>query len=191
MNKEMEKMMGLFDATNRPKMIKSLMSHYGFRYETAEGIWQDAWVVLLTKKSTAEVELTRMELERFMKLTCHNKAMEQLRIKIGENNSCSLDNELTNTPLYEKQLSAWADDLMAEQWLDLGRRELLDEAMAQLSPVKYRLVYGHYYEHKSMRELAVELSLKNEQVAKSTKYRAIEEMKEYVEKRKKGTREVC
>lgn len=182
MNTGIEKILGLFDRTNRPQVIKSLMSAHNLTHDQAESVWQEAWLVFLDKYNNEPSQELLDNLKGFMWITCRNKAYEVNRQKAIDYNETPLDDDTnpTRESLYDYICQkAWDDDF--EQRLKHRMRELSDIAFAQLPVKQQALIRGHYFEGKSMKELAQELDLGDENVAKSTKYRAINQMKKIVQ----------
>lgn len=181
MEKGIEKMLVNFDHTNRPKVIHSLMTHFDMRHEQAEGIWQDAWLVVLTRISEHPDTGLPDNLPGFMWGICRNKAMEYGRERANRYDTDSLDEaEIEGLPRLDREASEWAQENDRSHLCELRRLALLDRALATLPDKQRRLVRGYYYDGKSMRQLASELGFKDETVAKSTKLRAIRTMQEVV-----------
>lgn len=170
-------MLGRFDYEQRPQVINHLMHHYGVCHETAEGIWQEAWLVLWTKLSLGEMTELPDNLQAWMASTCRFKALEQLRKTEQDRRAVCLDDgqDEDHSPL-AREIWSWGDFDESQQLTKLHRLELVDRALDSLPPRQKALVVGFYVEGKSMRQLATELGYKSETVAKSTKLRVMQQL---------------
>ena len=174
-------MMGNFDRKYRPQVTNQLMKRYSISHEQAEGIWQDAWVVMFTKLRNGELQAIPSNMEGYLWRICDIKVHEYYRKKARSYDYDSIDEvDDYHWERLNNDVSDWATWTAEDQRIELHKCALLDFALSQLSDKQRRLVCGFYYDHKSMKELADELGFKDETVAKSTKLRAINIMKEVV-----------
>jgi len=105
-----------------------------------------------------------------MALACHNRKTQLERLSIDGN---SIDGDDVS-----KTVESWLhDDAECEQAF-LQRLSNLKDALQILTPQQRQLIDGYYYKHESLRELALELGLKSEDVAKTLKYRAILQLRQ-------------
>lgn len=174
MTKECVDIMNAFDRKGRSAVINFLTHRYSISPFDADDILQDAWLLLLQKLESGELDHLPENLQSYITTICNYKAHEWLRNEAKEVRNPSLDdNTLKDDVLsgYINEAQSWADfDEESEQL----RNEHLDAMYREISLLNDKqrlLIEGFYLEGNSMAELADKLGYNNADVAKQTKSR--------------------
>lgn len=175
-----------FLTNERANVLGILIASYGERFLAAdlEDVVQEASVVMWNKiMHTDEAERSREGMKRFMVRTCRFMLSHEMR---------RLD-DVERMDAWEDQ-SRWeqVDEILhRDEETDRMRRmryERLMDCWDRLSETDRRLLTKYYWEGKSMADIAVEMGLKNDKVAKNYKGRAMKLLKEMIRLRQKSSR---
>lgn len=160
----------------RTNVLGVLVKSYGSRFRTAdlEDIVQEASVVMWEKAKAIDEQKRSLEgLKAFMIRTCRYMLSHAMR---------HMDDE--------ERMDAWSDEGRWEkldemlhrddeiQRVQRRRYEKLMDVWDRLGEKDRLLLTLYYWEGKSMDEIAVEMGLKNDKVAKNYKGRAMKLLKE-------------
>lgn len=172
-----------FLGRERANVLGVLIQSYGTRFGVAdlEDVVQEASVVVWQRvKTTDETERSREGMKRFMIRTCRYLLSHAMR---------HMDDE--------ERMDAWEDE---SRWEKVGQMLNRDDEMERIQRRRYEklmevwdrlsekdrlLLTKYYWENKSMEEIAVEMGLKNDKVAKNYKGRAMKLLKEMMFLRQK------
>lgn len=164
--------------TERANVLGILIASYGERFLAAdlEDVVQEASVVTWQKiMQIDQAERSREGMKRFMIRTCRFMLSHEMR---------HMD-DAERMDAWEDQ-SRWemADEILQrEEETDRMRRlryERLMDCWDKLSDTERRLLTKYYWEGKSMADIALEMGLKNDKVAKNYKGRAMKLLKEMI-----------
>lgn len=164
--------------TERANVLGILIASYGERFLAAdlEDVVQEASVVTWQKiMQIDQAERSREGMKRFMIRTCRFMLSHEMR---------HMD-DAERMDAWEDQ-SRWemADEILQrEEETDRMRRlryERLMDCWDKLSDTERRLLTKYYWEGKSMANIALEMGLKNDKVAKNYKGRAMKLLKEMI-----------
>ncbi len=156
---------GLYTAYRAP-FLKWAEKHFGFDYERAVDVYQDATVVLYQNARNGKLQGLQASLKTYL-------------FAIGKH---LILTELRKQKRQQEVLSGWEIQEQEAQVLPLSpspadqRQELLDALSVTLGslPEKSRNLIGlFYFRRMSMKEICLSLGYKNENVAKSTKLRCL------------------
>lgn len=166
----------------RANVLGVIIQSYGTRFCTAdlEDIVQEASVIMWKKvKSINETERSCEGMKQFMIRTCRYMLSHEMR---------HMDEE--------ERMDAWEDE---SRWEKVGEMLNRDDEMERIKRQRYerlmevwdrldernrRLLTLYYWDGKSMEEIAEEMGLKNDKVAKNYKGRAMKMLKEMMRMRK-------
>lgn len=166
----------------RANVLGVIIQSYGSRFCTSdlEDVVQEASVIVWEKiKAIDEKERNRVGMKQFMIRTCRYLLSHEMR---------HMDDA--------ERMDAWEDE---SRWEKVGemlnrdddmqrihrqRYEKLMEVWDRLNEKDQRLLTFYYWDGKSMEEIAAELGLKNDKVAKNYKGRAMKQLKEMMRMRK-------
>lgn len=172
-----------FLGRERSNVLGLLVQSYGSRFCVAdlEDVVQEASVVVWEKlKTTAAKDRTREGMKMFMVRTCRYMLSHEMR-HMGD----------------EERMDTWQDE---GRWEKVGemlnrddemerihrrRYEKLMDVWERLSEKDRELLTKYYWEGKSMEDIALEMGLKNDKVAKNYKGRAMKLLKEMMRVMKK------
>lgn len=167
----------------RDNILRVLIQSYGSRFCSSylEDVIQEVSVIVWEKiKSCSEKERSREGMKQFMIRTCRYLLSHEMR-HMGD----------------EERMDTWKDE---GRWEKLGLMLNRDDEMERIQRLRYeklmsvwgrlsekdrRLLTLYYWEDKSMEEIAAEMGLKNDKVAKNYKARAMRLLKEMMRLRQK------
>jgi len=149
-----------------PKIRKLILSKGGSSMD-AEDIFQEALLILHRKWSEGKLEFTSSP-ETFLFSVCRFlwkdefKKRKRLPEQDLNDEEPAEDSDLAALYLKEKQIG------------------LIEKALLNIGEKCLRLLRGFYFEKKSMKELAEQLDLRNEILARKQKYKCLEKAREKV-----------
>lgn len=164
-----EKKWGEFDKKVRPLVINNLKAKFGLNGYEAQEVWQEANLVFFTKLNNGTLAAIPENPTGFLWKACINKVYELWREKVRQYMNREKDMDF----MVQMMDSTYQRKLLLEY-------ELAERGIDMLAERKAALVRGFYLEGKSMSQLAEELGFKDADVAKNTKKRVMEELKEIV-----------
>lgn len=167
----------------RDNVLRVLIQSYGSRFCSSdlEDVIQEASVIVWEKvKSIGDKERSREGMKQFMIRTCRYLLSHEMR-HMGD----------------EERMDTWKDE---GRWEKVGLMLNRDDEMERIQRLRYEKLMGvwerlskkdrrlltlYYWEDKSMEDIAVEMGLKNDKVAKNYKARAMKLLKEMMRLRQK------
>lgn len=140
----------------------------GLLLEDAEDIFQEASVALYDVMSSQRLTMKSTP-EAYLHGICHNmacKRIEELKRKADWVDDDKLDRLLALT------------DTIDDGQGCMDYRSILDILLERLSPRDFSIIHGFYIEGKSMEALAIENDLASVEVARTTKCRIMNRLRE-------------
>lgn len=187
---ESVKIMNDFDKKNRSAVMNFLTQRYSIPEADAEDILQDAWVVLLDKLAVGELPDVPEKLLAYIKRVCSLKAHEYLRKRnSGQAMETSLDDGSLTTESrssMEMEVQSWADFTDECERAEHRRYEAMCQALETLSPRQKALLLGYHLDHRSMKDLALQLGYSNEVVARNTKRRILAGLRSRIQQQERA-----
>lgn len=168
----------------REKVMQVLVQTYGTRFcaSDLEDVVQEASVVVWKKvKSIDEKERSREGMKLFMIRTCRYMLSHAMRHMDDAERMDTWEDE-SRWEKVDEMLSR--DDEMDRIWRQ--RYEKLMEVWGCLGEKDRRLLTLYYWKDKTMDDIAAEMGLKNDKVAKNYKARAMKLLREMMRMRKLG-----
>lgn len=162
----------------RANVLGILIKSYGARFgqEDIEDIVQEASLVVWEKiMKTDDASRSREGMKRFMILTCRYMLSHEIRRMEDE--------ERLDTWTDESRWEKVGEMLNRDDDMDRVRRiryEKLIDTWDKLKPADQLLLTKYYWENKSMVDIAIEMKLKNDKVAKNYKGRIMKILKEMI-----------
>jgi len=143
--------------------IEKFIKGYGGTAQEAKDVFQEALIVVYEKLSTTDFKLTS-SLETYLYSICKYMWKDVLKAKnkkisIEDSQELINENDFIDEIAYQKKL---------------GKAE---KALNAIGEKCLRLIKLFYYEQLSMKQIAIKLKLKTEQVAKNQKYKCLERAK--------------
>ena len=182
-------MMNDFDKKNRSVVMNLLTQRFGIADFDAEDILQDAWVLLLDKLMVGELPGVPEKLLAYIMRVCSLKAHEYLRKRESLYECISLDDESLTAERHaaiERDVTDWMTYAEEYERAEQRKLALMNYEVSRLNTRQRALLQGYYYDHRSMKELAVMLGYSNEDVAKNTKKRIIASLRSGIQRQEEA-----
>lgn len=172
-----------FLTQERANVLGILIASYGERFLAAdlEDVVQEASVVMWKKiMQTDEADRSREGMKRFMVRTCRFMLSHEMR-HMDDTERMDAWEDQSRWELVDEMLQRDDEtDRMRHQ-----RYERLMDCWDRLSETNRQLLTKYYWEDKSMADIALEMGLKNDKVAKNYKGRAMKLLKDMLRLKQK------
>ena len=163
---------------NKILLLKTMSwaNFYGLQKVGPEDILQEAIILLDQKLREGEYQ-GKSKVETFLLGICKNMIRDNVKAKKGR---LVLKKEITDLDCPDED--AVADQMFFESTSDLETRrdELLGKTMEGLTDKCRDALKLYYFEQKSMKEVAYERNLANEEQAKKAVYRCRQQLRELI-----------
>jgi RNA polymerase sigma factor (sigma-70 family) len=167
-----------FYRANKSAFFKWIYKSYGLTAIESEDIFQDAFEVLFKKISLEKLDNLQASLKSYLfsvgKYMVYSKFRNQKTVSLE-------DNQNENQLFRNNQIQILPLEMDAEE----HQLEVVMDCKKALSTSCQSILDWFYAEKKSMKEIALLLSYKNEDVAKSQKVRCLTELRKCVQARVK------
>lgn len=153
-----------------------LLTGMGLTLEDAEDVFQEASVALYDVMSSQRLTMKGTP-EAYLHGICHNmayKRMEELKRKIDSVDDDKLNRLLALTEEGEEETIGMVED--SENNVDY--HTILSMLLEKLTPRDFSIIHGFYIEGKSLDTLALENELASVEVARTTKCRIMNRLRE-------------
>jgi len=149
------------------KMVKGFVAANSGDEMAAEDIFQDCLIILFKKAKSKDFTLTA-GLGTYMYSICKNLWLKELK-KSGR--SISLDEEVNSIPIEESTLDSLAHS---------ERAMIIASLLDKLGEGCKKIILLYYYDKYRMKEIAQELNLSSEQIAKNKKSNCMKKLRELI-----------
>ncbi|WP_038029113.1 RNA polymerase sigma factor [Thermonema rossianum] len=142
------------------RMMLRMVTKNSGTEEEARDIFQEALIVLWQKVRGGDFVLTS-KLSTFLYSVCQNLWRKELERK-------------------RRLSSEEKDDIVEQNWEEKERVELVRQCLAQLGETCQKVLTFYYFDRMNMKEIAEQLGFASADVAKSKKYKCMQELERIV-----------
>lgn len=142
------------------RMMLRLVTKNSGTEEEARDIFQETLIVLWQKVRSGDFVLTS-KLSTFLYSVCQNLWRKELERK-------------------RRLSSEEKDDIVEQNWEEKERVELVRQCLAQLGETCQKVLTFYYFDRMNMKEIAEQLGFASADVAKSKKYKCMQELERIV-----------
>lgn len=165
----------VFFKKNREPFIAYLLKQYSsLRREDAEDLYQESFLVLYQNVVSGKLTELTSSLSTYLFRIGINKTND--RFKLNENKqTCSLEEH--------PEVASWGKIGMEFlEDMDSEKEKIVYEVIDNMESPCREMLFGFYYDKYDMEELASRLGYKDASVAKASKYKCIQKIKNVIKK---------
>ncbi|MDL2247604.1 RNA polymerase sigma factor [Bacteroides sp. OttesenSCG-928-J23] len=164
-----------FFTESREPFIGYLLRHYtSLRREDAEDLYQESFIALHQNILSGKLTELTSSLYTYLLRIGINKTNDRLKLS-GSKQTCQLEEHLWSMDEKIAQMEFIEDESPETEKIVYELIEKME------SPCK-EILFGYYYDKYNMEELALRLGYRDASVAKASKYRCMQKIKNIIKK---------
>lgn len=167
-----EKSIRKFYDENREPFVRYLLKHYPLRREEIEDLYQEAFIALHQNIQSGRLKELTGALSTYLLQIGIYKAKDRFKSK---------EHRMTDY-LENKEWMDWNKFLRDDLENDLKKEQevIIYEMVSKMESPCKEILFGYYYDDYSMETLATQLGYKDASVAKASKYKCMQKIRNVV-----------